>query len=110
MAKKFTVKVLEGRMCIFCVKWSVYRLADGRVKCKSCRRLYSIKRLKRDIDILYHLYLEVSANKAAAELDLSYNTVHDRYMFFREKSVEYLDSNFRKLSGNWRLMKAISVV
>ena len=49
--------------------------------------------------ILYHFYLEVSANKAAAELDLGYNTVHDRYMFFREKIVEYLDSNFRKLSG-----------
>jgi len=99
MAKKFTVKFLEGRKCIFCGKWSLYRLADGRVKCKSCRRVYSIKRLKRDLDILYHFYLEVSANKAAAEIGLSYNTVHNRYMFFREKIAEYLDSNFRKLSG-----------
>ncbi|MEA1924638.1 MAG: hypothetical protein U9M95_02100 [Candidatus Altiarchaeota archaeon] len=99
MAKKFTVKFLEGRKCIFCGSYGLYRLADKRVKCKSCRRVYSIKRLRRDLDILYHFYLEVSANKAATELDLSYNTVHNRYMFFREKIAEYLDSNFRKLSG-----------
>jgi len=99
MAKKFTVKFLEGRKCIFCGKWNLYRLADGRVKCKVCKSLYSPKKLKRDLDILYHFYLEVSANKAAAELGISYNTVHNRYMYFRDKIAEHLDSTFEKLKG-----------
>ena len=99
MSEKFTGKFLEGRKCIFCGCWKLYRLADGRVKCRKCRRVYSLKKLRRDIKILYYFALEISANRTAKELGLSYETVSSRYMFFREKIAEYEEKNFRKLSG-----------
>ena len=99
MAKKFTVKFLEGRKCIFCGKYRIYRLANKRVKCGACGRYYSLSKLKRDLDVLYYFCLELSANKTASLLELDYETVHSRYMFFREKIAEYLDNNFCKLSG-----------
>ena len=103
MTKKFTVKFLEGRKCIFCGSWNLYRLADGRVKCRKCGRFYSVRKLKKDVDVLHHFCLELSARKTAKELDLSYNTVHNKYMFFREKIAENLENNFKKLSGELEL-------
>lgn len=99
MAKKFTGKFLEGRKCIFCGSWKPYRLADGRVKCKSCGRFYSLIKFRRDIEVLHYFSLELSANRTSRELDLSYKSVRSRYMFFREKIAEYCLENFRKLSG-----------
>ena len=99
MAKKFTGKFLEGRKCIFCGCWKPYRLADRRVKCKSCGRFYSLTKLRRDIEVLHYFSLELSANRSASELDLNYKSVRSRYMFFREKIAEYCMENFRKLSG-----------
>ena len=99
MAKKFTGKFLEGRKCIFCGYWKPYRLDDGRVKCKNCGRFYSLNKLRRDIEVLHYFSLELSANRTASELGLSYKTVRNRYMFFREKIAEYCEENFRKLRG-----------
>ena len=47
--------------------------------------------------------LEISASKAAKELGLSYNTVHNKFMFFRQKIAEHLGKNFKKLSGELEL-------
>jgi len=99
MAKNFTGKYLEGRKCIFCGKYRLYRLANKRVKCGFCGQFYSLSKLKRDLDVLYYFSLELSANKTANVLDLSYKTVRSRYMLFRNKIAEYLEENFRKLSG-----------
>jgi len=43
--------------------------------------------------------LELSANRVASELGLSYKTVRDRYMTFRRKIAEYSIEHFRKLCG-----------
>ena len=43
--------------------------------------------------------LELSANRAATELRVTYKTVRSKYMFFRKKIAEHLEENFRKLSG-----------
>ncbi len=77
----------------------MYRLADRRVKCKVYREVYSLKKLKRDLEVLHYFALELSANRAASELDLSYKTVRNRYMFFRRKIAVYSEEKFRKLSG-----------
>lgn len=99
MVKEFTVKFLEGRTCIFCKSWRPYRLADGRVKCRKCRKVYSLQKLRRDLNILYYFALELSANRTASELEVNYKTVHYHYMFFREKIAKYSEENFRKLKG-----------
>ena len=75
------------------------RLADGRVKCRKCRRVYSLQKMRKDLEVLRYFSLELSATRAASELGLSYKTVRSRYMFFREKIAEYCEENFRKLRG-----------
>jgi transposase len=90
---------LEGRKCVYCGSYGLYRLADRRVKCKSCGRFYSLVKFRRDIEVLHYFSLELSANRTARELGLNYKTVQSRYMFFREKITEYSGENFRKLGG-----------
>jgi len=88
-----------GRKCIFCGKYGIYRLADKRVKCKHCNHYYSLKRLRKEMEILYYFYLEVSARKTAKELNLDYRLVHRKFMQFRKKIAEYCNQEAKKLNG-----------
>ena len=88
-----------GRKCIFCDKYGLYRLADKRVKCKNCNKYYSLKKLRRDLEILYYFYLEVSAKKTSKELDLDYGVVHRKFMQFRKLIAEYCNKEANKLNG-----------
>ena len=99
MAENLAAKFLRGRKCVYCGSYGMCRLADGRVKCRNCRRVYSLLKVWRDLDVLHYFALELSANRAASELGLSYKTVRSRYMLFREKIAEYSEENFRKLRG-----------
>lgn len=99
MVKKLSANILRGRKCTHCGSYRTYRLADGRVKCGNCGERYSLNKLCRDLEILHYFALEISANRTAKELGLSYKTVSSRYMFFREKIAEYEEKTFRKLSG-----------
>ena len=90
---------VHGRKCWFCGNYGLIKLSDGRIKCKLCRRPYSLNKLKRDLDILYYFYLEVSARRCAKELKLSYNTVSRKYSLFRKAILKSSEQNFTKLSG-----------
>ena len=88
-----------GRKCIFCHQYGLYKLGDKKVKCKNCKKRYSLYKLRKDLDILYYFYLELSARKAAREMGINYMSIHSRYMFFRRKIEEYLNKEFSKLCG-----------
>ena len=92
-----------GRKCIFCDKYGLYKLADKRVKCKHCKRRYSLNQLKREMEILYYFYIEVSARKTARELNLDYRLVHRKFMQFRKKIAEYCNLEAKKLNGELEL-------
>lgn len=89
----------HGKKCWFCGNYGLSRLKDKRVKCSKCRRPYSLRKLQRDLKVLYYFYLEVSARKCARETRLSYNSVAKRYAMFRELIIQYLDAEFKKLCG-----------
>ncbi len=89
----------HGRKCWFCGNYGLSRLGDKRVKCKSCHRKYSLKKIKRDLKVLYYFYLEVSARKCAKELSLNYKTVSKRYGVYRQAIIKYADTEFTKLKG-----------
>ena len=99
MIKGVARKYFEGKTCIFCDKYGLYRLADKRVKCKHCNERYSLLRLKKDLQVLYYFYLEVSARKTAKELSLNYQTVQSRFMQFRRKIADYCNQEAKKLNG-----------
>ena len=69
----------------FCGSYSLYRFKDKRLKCGKRKKKYSLKKLKIDLEILKYFTLEISASKVAKILNLSYNTVSQRYQRFREK-------------------------
>ena len=81
-------KYFEGKTCLFCDKYGLYRLADKRIKCKCCNKKYSLNQLKRDMLVLYYFYLEISTRKTAKELKLNYKTIQSRFMQFRKLIAE----------------------
>jgi len=99
MIKGYARKYFEGKTCIFCGKYGLYKLADKRVKCKHCKRYYSLKKLRRDLQLLYYFYLEISARRAANELNINYNVVHRKFMHFRRCISNYCNNEARKLNG-----------
>jgi len=99
MIKGVARKYFEGKTCIFCDKYGLYRLADRRVKCKHCNKKYSLTKLKRDLIILYYFYIEVSARKTSKEIKLNYKTIQSRFMQFRRKIADYCNQEAKKLNG-----------
>ena len=103
MIRGYARKYFEGKTCIYCGKYKLYKLKDKRVKCKHCKRYYSLNKLKRDLLILYYFYLEISARRAANELIINYKTVQSRFMYFRKCISNYCELEARKLYGELEL-------
>ena len=99
MPVQLSARFLEGRRCIWCGVSRPYKLAARRVKCRKCKRYYSLQKLKTDLEVLHYFTLELSANRTSKELGLNYKTVQKKYMLFREKIAEHSEKNFQKLSG-----------
>jgi len=99
IAEKLSDNILLGRKCFFCGEYGLYKLKDKRLKCRSCRLLYSLPKLKKDLQILYFFYLELSARKAAKEIEISYNSVLNRFMFYRRMICDHLGKEFSRLYG-----------
>ena len=55
--------------------------------------------VKKEIEILYYFYLEISARKTAKELNLNYRLVHRKFMQFRKKIADYCNREAKKLNG-----------
>ena len=99
MIKGVARKYFEGKTCIFCDKYGLYKLKNKKVKCKHCKRYYSLNKLKRNMQILYYFYLELSARKTAKELNINYRLIHRNFMQFRKLIAEYCNKEANKLNG-----------
>jgi len=103
MIKGVARKYFEGKNCLFCDKHGLYRLADKRVKCKNCLKYYSLNKLKKELQILYYFYLELSARKTAKELNINYRLVHRNFMKFRKCILAYSEQQVKKMNGELEL-------
>ena len=103
MIKGVARKYFEGKKCLFCGDYGLYKLKDNRVKCKNCKKYYSIRKLKSDLQILYYFYLELSARKTAKELGINYKTVQSKFMSFRKLITDYCNKETKKLDGELEL-------
>src|SRR3989338_9739211 len=99
MIRGIARKYFEGKTCIFCGKYRLYKLKDRRVKCKHCIKYYSLLKLKRDMLVLYYFYLEISARKTAKELKVHYHTAQSRFMQFRKLIAVYCNKEAERLNG-----------
>ncbi len=95
-----------GRKCIFCDKYGLYKLKNIKVKCKHCKKYYSLRKLKREIEILYYFYLEVSARKTAKELNFNYRLVHRKFIadLKKNKKVKEIEENKNHRDDNGRVI------
>jgi len=96
-------RYLLGRKCVYCNNNAIYRLADRRVKCKNCNKKYSLSQLKRDMQMLFYFYLELSAKKTADEMNLDYGVVHRKFMQFKKKIADYCNQEAKKLNEGLEL-------
>ena len=103
MKKGLSDMYFLGRKCMFCDKYGLYRLKDKRVKCKHCKKYYSLRKLRKNLEVLYYFYLEVSARKTAKEMQLDYSVVHRKFMDFRKCIANYCVREARLLNGELEL-------
>lgn len=103
MKKLVSDRYFLGRKCVYCDSNKLHKLKDKRIKCYNCRKYYSIRKLKREIQILYYFYLEISARKTAKELELNYKTVQSKFMEFRKGIAEYCKKEIERLNGELEL-------
>jgi len=99
MKKLVSDRYFLGRKCVYCDSNKLYRLKDRRIKCKHCNKKYSLTQLKKDMEILYYFYLELSARKTGRELKLNYKTIQSRFMKFRKLIAEYCNKQTERLNG-----------
>src|SRR6266540_3217985 len=99
MKRLLSDRYFLGRRCVYCNSNKIYRLKDKRIKCKICEKKYSLNQLKRDMQILYYFYLELSAKKTSKEMELDYGSIHRKFMQFRKSIAEYCNQEANKLNG-----------
>jgi transposase len=103
MIKGFARKFFEGKSCVFCGSYKLLKLKDKRLKCCNCKRKYSLKKFKIELQILYYFYLEISARKTARELGLNCKTAQTKFMNFRKLIYEFCQNEATKLNGKLEL-------
>ncbi len=77
--------------CPFCQNKKLYLLQNDYIKCSSCHKKFSIKKLNTDYRVIELFCSNISANKCAKILGLNYRTIQSRYMLFRKIIALYLE-------------------
>ncbi len=82
------------KACIHCGTERLYTLGDGTVKCSSCRRRYSPKKLRRRLGLIEAFCSDLTAREAAARLDINYVTAKKFYDTLRSLLLEALEQSY----------------
>lgn len=77
------MKNLEKKECIYCTSHELYRVSKTQYRCPLCKRTWSHKKQHQEAAILEAFLNNLSAKKAATELQLNYATVQKRYEKYR---------------------------
>ena len=94
---------LNGRKCVFCGSFKTSRTARGYVKCASCLRQKSLKKLRSDIGILQGFYQQQPAYRLASDLGCDVKVVTRVYQRLREVLFHTAELEGMKLSGSIEL-------
>lgn len=80
--------------CQNCNNTTFYTLANDYIKCKTCAKKYSLKKIQRDELIINKFCENKNALEVAKELELNYKTIKDRFDIFRKKIAIYLEEEY----------------
>jgi len=98
----------RGKKCVFCGSFQVWRTARGYVKCRhpGCGRTKSLKRLKREIEILKGFYQLVPAYRLAQDIGVDVKVVTRVYQRLREALFHLTELEAGRLKGEIELDEA----
>jgi transposase len=88
-----------GRKCVFCSYRKVSLTARGYVKCQKCRRQKSLKKLRRELEIICAFVEQRPALQVSIEIGLSYQVVARIFKQIRELLFLQCELEGKKLSG-----------
>ena len=81
-------------ICQNCNNTTFYTLANDYIKCKTCAKKYSLKKLQKDNLIIIQFCENKNALKISKELELNYKTVKDRFDIFRKRIALFLEHEY----------------
>lgn len=85
--------------CIYC-QGSLYHLSDGRVKCSTCKKKYSQKRVKKITTLIACFSQNYNASQSAKKLNINYITVHKHYQQFRSLAAQHCEARYQEHRNN----------
>lgn len=81
-------------ICPNCNNISFYSLANDYIKCKTCAKKLSLKKIEKDKTIIKEFCEDKNALETSKELELNYKTVKDRFDLFRKKIAIFLEEEY----------------
>lgn len=80
--------------CTNCNNTSFYKLQNDYIKCKTCAKKYSLKKLEKNRMIKEAFLNKQNALNCSKELGVNYRTVKDRYDEYRYFLAKFLEEEY----------------
>jgi hypothetical protein len=80
--------------CIFCNHKKLYQLKTGQLKCASCKKKFSQKRIELKEKIIESFCKDFTANQTAQILQINYQTSKNEYENIRKKIANFLENQY----------------
>lgn len=89
------MNLFNPTICPFCSGKKLYTVSKTSLKCASCHKKYSTKKLETDATCIEFFCKDTSANKCAQSLHVNYKTIQNRYMDFRKLIMLYIEDTYK---------------
>lgn len=84
------------QFCIYCGHKKLYKVSSTQVKCSSCMKKYSIKKLLMEFKIFNLFCEDMSVKECSETLQINYKTVQERYEIIRKLIIHFLENRYYK--------------
>jgi transposase-like protein len=82
-------------ICIYCDNKKLYQLKTGQVKCSSCKKKFSPRKVELNRKVIKFFCQNYTANQTAKNLNLNYITVKKKYEHIRKHIAIYLENEYQ---------------
>lgn len=89
------MNLLNKKICPFCGSKQLYIVSKTSLKCSTCKKKYSTKKLELDSKVIEFFCNDISAKECSQSLHVNYKPIQDRYMDFRKLIVLYIEERYK---------------
>ena len=87
---------MKKEICPYCGSKRLYIVTQTSLKCSTCKRKYSLKKLEKDSVVMDYFCNDISANECSKSLHVNYKSIKDRYMDFRKLALLHTEKIYHK--------------